>query len=68
MLREVALMNTNIMNKVYLTIIKALSVIALSMLTVSAILYIGGNHTNAGVVLGICLSVSGVILMMYSLR
>jgi predicted Kef-type K+ transport protein len=56
------------MRKIYLTIIKALGVVALSMLVVSGILYVGGNHTNAGIAMGICLSVSGVVLMMYSLR
>jgi len=68
LLREVVLNNTNIMSKIYLTIIKALGVVALSMLVVSGILYLGGNHTNAGIAMGICLSVSGIVLMMYSFR
>jgi hypothetical protein len=68
LLREIVLINTNVLNKVYLTIIKVLGVIALSMLAVAGILYIGGNQTNAAIALGICLSVSGVALMRYSLR
>lgn len=68
MLRKVALINTNVMSKIYLTIIKSLGVVALSMLVVAGILYLGGNHTNAGIAMGICLSVSGIVMMMYSLR
>ena len=68
MLREVVLVNTNVMRKIYLTIIKALGVVALSMLVVAGILYLGGNHINAGIAMGICLSVSGIVLMMYSFR
>lgn len=68
LLREVVLNNTNVMRKIYLTIIKALGVVALSMLVVAGILYLGGNHTNAGIAMGICLSMSGIVLMMYSFR
>ncbi|MGC1396731.1 MAG: hypothetical protein WA828_20920 [Coleofasciculaceae cyanobacterium] len=46
------------MRKIYLTIIKILGVVALSMLVVAGILYLGGNHTNAGIAMGICFSVS----------
>ena len=38
------------------------------MLVVASILYIGGNITNADITFGSLLSVSGGVLMMYSLR
>ena len=56
------------MNKTYQAIIKALGVVALSMLIVAAILYLNGNRTNAEIVLGVCASVAGVALLMHSLR
>jgi hypothetical protein len=68
LLKEVVLINSNVMRKIYLTIIKALGVVAVSMLVVAGILYLGGNQTNAGIAMGICLSVSGIVLMMYSFR
>ena len=56
------------MNKTYQAIIKALGVVALSMLIVAAILYLNGNRTNAEIALGVCASVAGVALIMHSLR
>ncbi|MEO8893464.1 MAG: hypothetical protein ABI417_18405 [Coleofasciculaceae cyanobacterium] len=45
------------MRKIYLTIIKALDVVALSMVVVAGIPYVGGNQTKAGIAREICLCV-----------
>jgi hypothetical protein len=56
------------MNKTYQAIIKALGVVALSMLIVAVILYVNGNRTNAEIAFGVFAIVGGVALIMHSLR
>ncbi|GAB4182834.1 MAG: hypothetical protein Fur006_19130 [Coleofasciculaceae cyanobacterium] len=56
------------MNKTYQAIIKALGVVALSMLIVAVILYVNDNRTNAEIAFGVFAIVGGVALIMHSLR
>lgn len=56
------------MNKTYQEIIKILGIVAFSMLMVAVILYFNGKRTNAEIALGACVSISGIALIMYSLR
>lgn len=56
------------MNKTYQEIIKILGVVAFSMLLVAVLLHLNGKKTNAEIALGACASISGIALIMYSLR
>jgi hypothetical protein len=56
------------MSKNYQKLLKSLGIIALGALLVAAILYFSGNKINARIALGVSVGVSGVALMMYSLR
>jgi hypothetical protein len=56
------------MKKTYQEIIKILGVVAFSMFLVAVILYLNGKKTNAEIALGVSASISGIALIMYSLR
>jgi hypothetical protein len=49
-------------------LLKALGMIALGILLVAVILYLSGNRTNAQMALGVGITMSGIALIMYSLR
>jgi hypothetical protein len=56
------------MSKNYQKLLKSLGIIALGALLVAAILYFSGNKINARIPLGVSVGVSGLALMLYSLR
>ncbi|HEY9823329.1 MAG TPA: hypothetical protein V6D35_21545 [Candidatus Sericytochromatia bacterium] len=56
------------MSKNYQMLLKTLGMIALGILLVAVILYLSGNRTNAQMALGVGITMSGIALIMYSLR
>ncbi|HEY9603054.1 MAG TPA: hypothetical protein V6C85_15680 [Allocoleopsis sp.] len=56
------------MSKNYQRLLKLLGITALVALLVAAVMYFNGHRTNARIALGFCMSVSGIALILYSLR
>lgn len=56
------------MSKNYQMLLKVLGMTALAALLVAAVMYFNGNRTNARIALGFGMSVSGIALILYSLR
>lgn len=56
------------MSKNYQRLLKILGITALVALLVAAVMYFNGSRTNARIALGFGMSVSGIALILYSLR